>query len=415
MSRKVVVTGMGAVTPIGNNVEEYWYSLKNGKSGIDYIKNIDTSTIDVKIGAEVKEFHPEEVIQKKEVRRLDKFSQFVLYAADEAIKSSGLDIESINSKRFGVYVGSGIGGFMTMESETEKIAIGKSKRVSPFFVPMTIINLGAGNIAIKYGAKGPCTSMVTACATGNNNIGEAFRLIKDGYADIMLAGSGEAPITKMGVAGFASMKALNPSNDISRASIPFDKDRSGFVIGEGGAVLVLESEEHAKSRGAKILAEIVGYGSTCDAYHITCPHPEGEGAADAMIEAIEEAGIERNEVSYINAHGTSTPLNDKYETYAIKRVFNDYAYNIPVSSTKSMTGHLLGGAGSIEAVACIKALQEGFIPPTIGLENVDEELDLDYVPNKGREKELKYVLSNSLGFGGHNATLLFKKLSLIHI
>lgn len=409
MSRKVVVTGMGAVTPIGNNVEEYWYSLKNGKSGIDYIKNIDTSTIDVKIGAEVKEFHPEEVIPKKEVRRLDKFSQFVLYAADEAIKSSGLDIESINSKRFGVYVGSGIGGFMTMESETEKIAIGKSKRVSPFFVPMTIINLGAGNIAIKYGAKGPCTSMVTACATGNNNIGEAFRLIKDGYADVMLAGSGEAPITKMGVAGFASMKALNSNNDISRASIPFDKDRSGFVIGEGGAVLVLESEEHAISRGAKILAEIVGYGSTCDAYHITCPHPEGEGAADAMIEAIEEARIERNKVSYINAHGTSTPLNDKYETYAIKRVFNDYAYNIPVSSTKSMTGHLLGGAGSIEAVACVKALQEGFIPPTIGLENVDEELDLDYVPNKGRERELKYVLSNSLGFGGHNATLLFKK------
>ena len=409
MSRKVVVTGMGAVTPIGNNVEEYWNSLKNGKSGIDYIKNIDTSTIDVKIGAEVKDFYPEEVIPKKEVRRLDKFSQFVLYAADEAIKSSGLDIENINSKRFGVYVGSGIGGFMTMESETEKIAIGKSKRVSPFFVPMTIINLGAGNIAIKYEAKGPCTSMVTACATGNNNIGEAFRLIKDGYADVMLAGSGEAPITKMGVAGFASMKALNSNNDISRASIPFDKDRSGFVIGEGGAVLVLESEEHAVSRGAKILAEIVGYGSTCDAYHITCPHPEGEGAADAMIEAIEEAGIERNEVSYINAHGTSTPLNDKYETYAIKKVFNDYAYNIPVSSTKSMTGHLLGGAGSIEAVACIKALQEGFIPPTIGLENVDEELDLDYVPNKGREKELKYVLSNSLGFGGHNATLLFKK------
>ena len=409
MSRKVVVTGMGAVTPIGNNVEEYWNSLKNGKSGIDYIKNIDTSTIDVKIGAEVKDFHPEEVMPKKEVRRLDKFSQFVLYAADEAIKSSGLDVEKINSKRFGVYVGSGIGGFMTMESETEKIAIGKSKRVSPFFVPMTIINLGAGNIAIKYGAKGPCTSMVTACATGNNNIGEAFRLIKDGYADVMLAGSGEAPITKMGVAGFASMKALNTSNDTSRASIPFDRDRNGFVIGEGGAVLVLESEEHAKSRGAKILAEIVGYGSTCDAYHITCPHPEGEGAADAMIEAIEEAGIERNEVSYINAHGTSTPLNDKYETYAIKRVFNDYAYNIPVSSTKSMTGHLLGGAGSIEAVACIKALQEGFIPPTIGLENVDEELDLDYVPNKGRERELKYVLSNSLGFGGHNATLLFKK------
>lgn len=411
MSRKVVVTGMGAVTPIGNNVEEYWMGLKEGKVGIDYIKAFDTSDIDVKIGAEVKDFHTEDVIPKKEARRLDRFSHFVLVAADEAIKSSGLDVEKIDSKRFGVYVGSGIGGFMTIENETSKIATGKSKRVSPFFIPMTIINLGAGNIAIKYGAKGPCTSMVTACATGNNNIGEAFRLIKDGYADVMIAGSGEAPITRMGVSGFASMKALNLNNDISRASIPFDKDRSGFVIGEGGAILVLESEEHAKSRGANILAEIVGYGSTCDAYHITSPHPEGEGAAEAMIQAIDEAGINRNEVSYINAHGTSTPLNDRYETYAIKRVFGEDAYNIPVSSTKSMTGHLLGGAGSIEAVACIKALQEGFIPATIGLNNADDELDLDYVPNNGREKELKYVLSNSLGFGGHNATLLFKKWS----
>lgn len=409
MKSRVVVTGMGAVTPIGNNVEEYWNSLKEGRVGIDYITNFDISDTKVKIGAEVKDFNPEDVIPKKELRRLDKFSQFILVAADEAVKSSRLDLEKVNSKRFGVYVGSGIGGFMTMESEIEKMVTGKTKRISPFFVPMNIINLGAGNVAIKYGAKGPCTSIVTACATGNNNIGEAFRLIKDGYADVMLAGSGEAPITKMGVGGFASMKALSSNNDIYRASIPFDKDRNGFVIGEGGAILVLESEEHAKSRGAKILAEIVGYGSTCDAYHITCPHPEGEGASDAMIKAIEEAGIEKNEVSYINAHGTSTPLNDKYETYAIKKVFGEDAYNIPVSSTKSMTGHLLGGAGSIEAVACIKALEDGFIPATIGLNNIDEELDLDYVPNVGRKKELRYVLSNSLGFGGHNATLLFKK------
>lgn len=411
MSRRVVITGMGAVTPIGNNVDEFWNGIKEGKVGIDFIKNIDTSNLDVKIGAEVKDFHPEDLIGKKEVRRLDRYSHFVLAAADEAVKSSGLDVDKVDSKRFGVYVGSGIGGFITIENETSKIATGKSKRISPFFVPMTIINLGAGNIAIKYGAKGPCTAMVTACATGNNNIGEAFRLIKDGYADVMLAGSGEAPITGMGVGGFASMKALNPTNDIKKASIPFDRDRNGFVIGEGGAVLVLESEEHAKARGANILAEIIGYGSTCDAYHITSPHPQGEGAADAMIDAINEGGIDRKEVSYINAHGTSTPLNDRYETYAIKSVFGDDAYVIPVSSIKSMTGHLLGGAGSIEAVACIKALQEGFIPPTVGLENVDEELDLDYVPNVGRKQNLEYVLSNSLGFGGHNATLLFKKWS----
>lgn len=261
---------------------------------------------------------------------------------------------------------------------------------------MTIINLGAGNIAIRYGAKGPCTSIVTACATGNNNIGEAFRLIKNGYVDYMLAGSAEAPITHMGVGGFASMKALNSSDDPKRASIPFDKDRAGFVIGEGGAVLFMETAESAIKRGAKILAEIVGYGSTCDAYHITCPHPDGEGAADAMLEAIDEAGIDPNEVSYINAHGTSTQLNDKYETYAIKRVFKEDAYKIPVSSTKSMTGHLLGGAGSIEAVVSIKALEDGFIPATIGFKNKDEELDLDYVPNVGRSEELKYVLSNSL-------------------
>ena len=330
-------------------------------------------------------------------------------AADEAIKSSQIDLEKIDLERFGTYIGSGIGGFKTMENDIIKYENSKQKRISPFFIPMTIINLAAGNVAIKYGAKGPCEAIVTACATGNNSIGEAFRLIKHGYADYMLAGSAEAPITAMGVGGFTGMKALCTNNDIKNASIPFDKNRSGFVMGEGGAVLFMETLDSALERGANILAEIVGYGSTCDAYHITSPHPEGEGAAKAMKDAIDEAGIKPEDISYINAHGTSTALNDRYETYAIKKVFGEYAYNVPISSTKSMTGHLLGGAGSIEAVACIKALQDGFVPATVGLNTPDEELDLDYVPNKGREKELNYVMSNSLGFGGHNAVLVLKK------
>lgn len=409
MERRVVITGMGAITPLGNNVETYWNNIKAGKLGIDFIKNIDTDNLEVKVAGEVKDFNAEDYVEKKEVRRLDKFTQFAIAASQEAIEDSKLDLNAIDKKRFGVYVGSGIGGLTTMQEDISKVALSPTRRVSPFFVPMTIINLCAGNIAIRFGAKGPCTSMVTACASSNNSIGEAFRLIKHGYADIMLAGGAEAPISRMGVGGFAGMKALNSHNDPKRASIPFDKDRSGFVIGEGSGVLVLETLEGAQKRGANILAEIVGYGTTCDAYHITSPHPEGEGAADAMLLAIEEAGIEKNEVSYINAHGTSTPLNDRYETFAIKKAFGEEAYNIPISSTKSMTGHLLGGAGAIEAVACIKALQEGFIPATIGLENPDEELDLDYVPGVGRNKEIKYALSNNLGFGGHNATLLFKK------
>ena len=409
MERRVVITGMGAITPLGNNVETYWNNIKEGKLGIDFIKNIDTDNLEVKVAGEVKDFNAEDYVEKKEVRRLDKFTQFAIAASQEAIEDSKLDLNAIDKKRFGVYVGSGIGGLTTMQEDISKVALSPTRRVSPFFVPMTIINLCAGNIAIRFGAKGPCTSMVTACASSNNSIGEAFRLIKHGYADVMLAGGAEAPISRMGVGGFAGMKALNSHNDPKRASIPFDKDRSGFVIGEGSGVLVLETLEGAQKRGANILAEIVGYGTTCDAYHITSPHPEGEGAADAMLLAIEEAGIEKNEVSYINAHGTSTPLNDRYETFAIKKAFGEEAYNIPISSTKSMTGHLLGGAGAIEAVACIKALQEGFIPATIGLENPDEELDLDYVPGVGRNKEIKYALSNNLGFGGHNATLLFKK------
>lgn len=409
MKNRVVITGMGAITPLGNNVETYWNNLKNGVSGIDFIKNVDTEHYEVKIAGEVKDFDPETVMDKKEAKRLDRYAHFAIACADEAIKNSKIDLEKVNKKRFGVYIGSGVGGLSTMEKDISKVALSNKKRVSPFFIPMTIINLSAGNVAIRYGLKGPCTSMVTACATGNNSIGEAFRLIKDGYADYMLAGSTEAPICYMGVGGFSGMKALNPSNDKLRSSIPFDKERNGFVIGEGGAVLVLETLEGALKRGANILGEIVGYGTTCDAYHITSPHPEGEGAADAMTLAIEEAGINMSDVSYINAHGTSTELNDRYETFAIKKAFGENAYKIPISSTKSMTGHLLGGAGAIEAVACIKAMQDSLVPPTIGYKVKDEELDLDYVPNEGRSIELKYTLSNSLGFGGHNATLLFKK------
>ncbi len=414
MERRVVITGMGAITPIGNDVDTFWNNAKSGKLGIDFITLIDQDLIDVKIAAEVKDFDPDTLIGKKESKRLDRFAQFGLVAAEEAIKDSGIDLEKEDLDRFGVMLGSGIGGFETIETECTKIATGKSKRVSPFFVPMTIINLGAGNVAIKFGLKGPCTSAVTACATGTNNIGDAFRTIKHGYADVMLAGGAEAPITRLGVSGFSSMKALNSDNNPAKASIPFDKDRSGFVMGEGAGLVVLESLEHAEARGANIIAEIVGYGSTCDAYHITSPAPDGSGAAKAMKDAVQEAGIKLEEVSYINAHGTSTPLNDQFETAAIKSAFGETAYKIPISSTKSMTGHLLGAAGAIEAIICAKALQEGFIPPTIGYETKDEELDLDYVPNVGREQELEYALTNSLGFGGHNATLLLKKFKSVN-
>lgn len=411
MERRVVVTGMGSVTPIGNNVKTFWNNVKEGKCGIDFIKEIDTSDLRVKIAGEVKDFNSAEIIGKKESRRLDRYTQFAMAASEEAIKSSKIDLDKVDKNRFGVYVGSGIGGLGTLEKEISKTCGPEAKRVSPFFIPMSIINLCAGNIAIKYGAKGPCISTVTACASGNNNIGEAYRAIKHGYADIMLAGGSEAPITKVGIGGFDSLKTLNTSNDPNRASIPFDKERGGFVMGEGAGVLLLESLESAEARGAEILCEIAGYGSNCDAYHVTAPDPEGEGAAEAMKIAIEEGNIKKENVSYINAHGTSTELNDICETKAIKKVFGDLAYKIPVSSTKSMTGHLLGASGAIEAVICINAIKDSFIPATINLKNRDEELDLDYVPNKGRKAELEYVLSNSLGFGGHNAVLLFRKFS----
>ncbi|MEG3040592.1 MAG: beta-ketoacyl-ACP synthase II [Clostridium sp.] len=409
MDRRVVITGMGAVTPIGNDVNSFWNGIKAGQCGIEFIKSMDVEKFKVKIAAEVKEFDPEIALDKKESKRMDKYCQFAMVAADEAVKSSKLNLEEIDSYRLGVLVGSGIGGLQTLEHEYKRMVDRETTKVSPFLIPMMIGNIAGGNIAIKYGAKGPCMSVVTACATGTNSIGEGFEMIRSNRVDVIIAGGAEASISATGLAGFTSLTALSNSEDPKRASIPFDKNRSGFVMGEGAGIVILEELEHARSRGAKIYGEVVGYGSTCDAYHITSPSPDGEGATRSMKLAIEQGNIGLEEISYINAHGTSTPYNDKFETIAIKNLFKDLAYNIPVSSTKSMTGHLLGASGAIESIACIKALEEGFIPPTVGLENSDEDCDLDYVPKVGRIANLKYALSNSLGFGGHNATLLFKK------
>lgn len=409
MLNRVVVTGMGALTPIGNNLKDFWSSAKNGKCGIDKITRFSLENHKVTLAAEIKNLNIEDYIEKREAKRIDRYCQLALIATEEAIKDSNLDLESIDRDRFGVIVSSGIGGIETIEKEDEKLLNKGPNRVSPMTIPMIISNMAAGNIAIKYGAKGICTSIVTACATGTNSIGEAFRAIKYGNSDIMICGGAEASITPLSIAGFANMTALNTTEEKERASIPFDKERNGFVMGEGAGILVLESLEHAIKRGAKIYGEIIGYGANCDAYHITSPSPEGEGAAKCMELAIKEGNIDKEEISYINAHGTSTPYNDKFETRAIKKLFGHFAYKIPVSSTKSMTGHLLGAAGAIEAIVCIKSLEEGFIHPTIGLKVKDEECDLDYVPLKGRGMDLKYALSNSLGFGGHNATLLFKR------
>lgn len=409
MKRAVVVTGVGAITPVGNDVDTFWNNIKNGVSGIDFIKGFDASDQKVKVAAEVKDFDPKDYMDRREAKRMDRYCQLAMVAAEEAVKDSGLDLEKVNKERVGVLVGSGVGGILTLEGEHKKLLEKGPSRVSPFMIPMLIGNMAAGNIAIKFGAKGPCTTVVTACATGTNAIGDAFRLIEHGYADVVIAGGSEGSITPLTVAGFASLTALSKSEDPKRASIPFDKERDGFVIGEGAGIVVLESLEHAKNRGAKIYAEMKGYSMTCDAYHITSPAPDGEGGARAMKLAIEDAGIREEDIDYINAHGTSTLYNDKFETAAIKNVFKDGAYKIPVSSTKSMTGHLLGAAGAVEAIICIKAVQEGFIPPTVGYKVKDEECDLDYVPNVGRKEDITYALSNSLGFGGHNATIIIKK------
>ncbi len=409
MDHRVVITGMGAITPIGNNVEEFFNNIKAGKGGIDFITGFDTEAYQVKVAAQVKDFDPKNYMDFKESKRMDRFSQYAVAAAKEALEDSGIDLEKIDRERFGVIVGSGIGGLGLIEKETNTLTEKGPRRVNPLFIPMTITNMAAGNVAIQFGAKGVCTNVVTACATGNNSIGEAFRSIKHGYSDVILAGGTESSVTPLGVAGFSALTALSTSTDPLRASIPFDKDRDGFVMGEGAGILLLEDYEHAKARGAKIYAEIVGYGATCDAYHITAPSSDGEGGARAMKLAMAEAGITPKEVSYINAHGTSTPTNDRTETLAMKLAMGEDAYRVPVSSTKSMIGHLLGAAGAVEAVICVKALEEGFIPATIGLVNPDEDCDLDYVPQNGRKAELLYAMSNSLGFGGHNATLLFKR------
>ncbi len=408
MARKVVVTGMGAITPIGNNVKDFFDNVMAGTCGIDFINNFNTESYSARLAAQVKNFDPKDYMDFKEARRMDRFSQLAVAAAKEAVADSGLDLNGIDMERAGVIVGSGIGAIDDIEKETNTLRDKGPKRVSPLFIPMTITNMAAGNIAIQFGFKGICTNVVTACATGTNCIGEAFRSIKHGYNDVILAGGTEGSITPLAVAGFQSLTALSTSQDPLRASIPFDKERDGFVMGEGAGILVLEEYEHAKARGAKIYAEVVGYGTTCDAYHITAPAPDGEGGARAMKLAMEEAGVTPKEISYINAHGTSTPTNDRVETIAIKLALGEEAYHTPVSSTKSMIGHLLGAAGAVEAIICVKAMENSFIPATIGLKVADEECDLDYVPGEGRTAKLNFTMSNSLGFGGHNATLVFK-------
>ena len=408
---RVVVTGIGAVTPIGNNIEEYLLGLQKGANGVSNITLFDPIQHPCKFAAEVKNLQLENFIEPKESKRWDRFSQFGVIAAKQAFVDSGLEINEKNSSRVGVIIGSGVGGLLTMETQAQTLSHRGPKRVSPFTVPMMIPNMATGLAAIALGAKGPSSSVSTACAAGSNAIGDSFRLLQLGKADAMICGGAEASITPLGVAGFASAKALSFRNDSPQtASRPFDAERDGFVIGEGSGILILETLEHAKNRNAKIYAEIVGYGTTCDAHHITSPSPGGTGGAAAIKLALEDASLGIDKIDYINAHGTSTSANDSNETSAIKSIFKDRSYLIPVSSTKSMTGHLLGGSGGIEAVACILSLTHNFIPPTINYVNQDPDCDLDYVPNIARDAQIRAALSNSFGFGGHNVCLAFSKL-----
>ena len=409
MKRRVVVTGLGAVTPIGNTVDEFWNGIKEGKVGIGPITKFDTTDYKVKIAAEVKDFVAKERMDFKAARRMEVFSQYAVAAAKEAYDDSGLNIENEDPFRAGVIVGSGVGSLQQIEKEYEKILTKGPARVNPLLVPLMISNMAAGNISIQLGFKGKCTNVVTACATGTNCIGDAYRAIQYGDADIMIAGGTESAICPTGIAGFTSLTALSTSEDPMRASIPFDKERGGFVLGEGAGIVVLEELEHAKKRGAKIYAEVAGYGATGDAYHITSPAEDGSGAAKAMSLAMEEGGIEPSEVDYINAHGTGTHHNDLFETRAIKLALGDAAYDVVINSTKSMIGHLLGAAGGVEFIACVKTIQDGFIHQTMGTTEPDEECDLNYAIGAPVEKDVNYVLTNSLGFGGHNATLLVKK------
>ena len=411
MKTRVVVTGMGAITPIGNSVDEFWQGIKAGKVGIDEITKFDTTDYSVKLAAEVKDFVAKERMEFKAAKRMSPFSQYAVCAAKEALEQSGLDLTKEDPYKVGVSVGSGVGGMKDMEEENKKLLEKGPGRVKPLLVPMMITNMAAGNVAIAFGAKGKCINVVTACATGTHSIGEAYRSIQCGEADVMIAGGTESSITPLGVAGFTSLTALTKTTDKTQASIPFDKKRSGFVMGEGAGIVVLEELEHALDRGANILAEVVGYGATCDAYHITSPAEDGSGAAKAMELAIKEAGAKPEDVDYINAHGTSTHHNDLFETRAIKLALKEAAKNVKVNSTKSMIGHLLGAAGGVEFITCVKSINEGYIHETVGLTEPDEELDLDYVMGQGVETNVDFALSNSLGFGGHNATLAVRKYS----
>ena len=409
--RRVVVTGMGCVTPLANNLEGSWEAALAGRSGIGPITKFDASTFTSRVAGEVKDFDPTEYIDRKEIKRTDPFVQYAIAAAEMAVRDANLDLEHIDRDQVGVLIGSGIGGLETIEKNHKQLVERGWKRISPFFIPMAVINMASSAVSIRFGFRGPCSSVVTACATGANAVGDAFKIVQRGDAPIMLAGGSEAVITPMAVGGFCVMRALSTHNDDPpRASRPFDKNRDGFVIGEGCGILILEELEHARARGARIYAEVVGYGMSSDAYHITMPDPQGEGAILCMEAAIRDAGIRPQDVEYINAHGTSTPLNDKTETLAIKKVFGEAAYKIPVSSTKSVTGHLLGAAGAVEAIFSIMALYTGKIPPTANYQEPDPECDLDYVTEGARETHPKVALSNSFGFGGVNATLIFKKV-----
>lgn len=409
MDKRVVITGLGAITPIGNDVSETWKSIENKECGIDNISLFDTTNFRTKLAAEVKNFNPTDYFDVKQAKRLDRSSQFAIIAAREAVKDSNINSENTNYGRVGVYVGSGIGGLRTIQEQCEINLEKTNRRVSPMFIPMSIANMPAGNISIEFGFKGESTCNVTACASSTQSIGEAFRAIKSGYEDVILAGGTEAAICSVGIAGFENMKALCFSEDKTRASIPFDKERSGFVMGEGSGILVLEELEHALNRKAKIYAEVIGYGSTTDAYHITSPCPDGECGAKAMQRAIEDAKINPEDIDYINAHGTSTHLNDSIETMAIKTALGEVSKNVMVSSTKSNTGHLLGAAGAVEAIISTKAIENRIVPPTINYKEKDEECDLDIVPNELRKKDINIVMSNSLGFGGHNASIIIKR------
>lgn len=407
--RRVVITGLGAVTPVGNDVASMWENILNGKSGIEIATRVDVEQYPAKVAAEVKGFEAEKYIDKKDIRRMDLFTQYAVAAAKMAVEDAKLVIDDSNATRVGVWIGSGIGGMQTWEDQHRKLLEKGPRRVSPFFVPMMIPDMAAGQVSIQLGAKGINSCTVTACASGASSIGDAFKSVQRGDVDYIIAGGTEAPISNMAFAGFSSAKALSTNPDPKTASRPFDKNRDGFVMGEGSGIIIMETLESALERGAKIYGEIVGYGATGDAYHITAPAENGEGAARAMKAALDDAGISPNDVDYINAHGTSTDLNDKYETAAIKSVFGDHAYKLSVSSTKSMTGHLLGAAGGVESVISLKVIEEGIVPPTINYETPDEDCDLDYIPNEARQQDVNVVVSNSLGFGGHNVSLVFKK------